>query len=161
MIIYANLDSNLSVSFWGEDFQKINMHYNGKNNPAPVGASLTEEVLANLWRVTRWSLMLIYSQICPLVSEKKIFKVFAFCLKPFLLPWQPEFCMESKSLDNFERTSPKEHFSKVWLQSALWLKRRCLRKLLTTDTHTHSGQHVITKVHHEHFVFRWARNSSW
>ena len=34
-----------------------------------------------------------YFQIGPIVFNKKIFKVF-----PFLLPWQPEFCIEWKSL---------------------------------------------------------------
>ena len=37
MIIYANLQPNLLISF-GEDFQRINMHYNRKNSPAPMGA---------------------------------------------------------------------------------------------------------------------------
>ena len=27
----------------------------------------------------------------------------------FRLPWQPEFCMELISLNNFERAPPKEH----------------------------------------------------
>ena len=39
MIISANLQSTLSISFWEEDFQRINMHYNGKNSPTPMGAS--------------------------------------------------------------------------------------------------------------------------
>ena len=43
MIIYANLQSNLSISFCGEDFQRTNMHYNTKNSPAPVGASFIDE----------------------------------------------------------------------------------------------------------------------
>ena len=42
MIIYANLQSNLSISFWGEDFQRINMHYNRKNSPTPMGASFMD-----------------------------------------------------------------------------------------------------------------------
>ena len=32
----------------------------------------------------------------------------------FLLPWQSEFYMEGKSLNNFERGSPKKHSSAVW-----------------------------------------------
>ena len=42
MIIYPNLQSILSISFWGEDFQRINMHYNGKKSPAPMGALLID-----------------------------------------------------------------------------------------------------------------------
>ena len=43
MIIYANLQSNLPISFWGDDFQRINMHhYDRKNSPAPVGASFID-----------------------------------------------------------------------------------------------------------------------
>ena len=42
MIIYPNLQLNLSISFWGEDFQRINMHYNRKNSPTPVGAPLID-----------------------------------------------------------------------------------------------------------------------
>ena len=43
MIIYLNLQSNLSISFCGEDFQRTNMHFNGKNSPAPMGASFINE----------------------------------------------------------------------------------------------------------------------
>jgi hypothetical protein len=37
----------------------------------------------------------------------------------FLLPWQPEFCMEFNSLNNFQRLSPKEHSCEVWIN---WLR---------------------------------------
>ena len=39
MIIYANLLSNLSITFWGEDFQRIKILYNRKTAPPPVEAS--------------------------------------------------------------------------------------------------------------------------
>ena len=42
MIIHANLQSKLSISFWGEDFQRINMHYNPKNSPAPARPSFID-----------------------------------------------------------------------------------------------------------------------
>ena len=42
MIIYANLQSYLSINFWGEDFQRCHIHYNRKNGPAPKGASFTD-----------------------------------------------------------------------------------------------------------------------
>ena len=45
MIIYANIQSNLSISFREEDFQRTNMHYYRKNSNTPLGASLfTEQV---------------------------------------------------------------------------------------------------------------------
>ena len=37
----------------------------------------------------------------------------------YWLPWQPEFLMEFKFLNNFERGPPKDHFCKVWLQLAM------------------------------------------
>ena len=43
MIIYANSQSNLSISFCGEDFQRTNKHYNRKKSPAPMGASFIDE----------------------------------------------------------------------------------------------------------------------
>ena len=42
MIIHANLQSNLSISFEEEYFQRINMHYDTKNSPALIGASFIE-----------------------------------------------------------------------------------------------------------------------
>ena len=37
MIVYVSLESNLSISFQEEDFQRINM-----NNPHPIRASFTD-----------------------------------------------------------------------------------------------------------------------
>ena len=42
MIIHANLQSNLSISFWVEDFQGNNMHHKRKNSSAPMGASFID-----------------------------------------------------------------------------------------------------------------------
>ena len=58
------------------------------------------------------------------------------CLKnSILLPWQPEFLMESNSVNNFWRGPPKEHSCQVWSKLAQRFgRRRCLKKLLTTDT---------------------------
>ena len=42
MITHANLQSNLSICFLGEDLQIMNMHYNKKNSPDPVGASFID-----------------------------------------------------------------------------------------------------------------------
>ena len=43
MIIYTNLLSNQSINFRGKDFQRINIHYNRKTAPPPVGASFIDE----------------------------------------------------------------------------------------------------------------------
>ena len=63
------------------------------------------------------------------------------CLKnSILLPWQPEFLMESNSVDTFLRGPPKEHSCQVWSKLAQRFgRRRCLKKLLTT----HAG-HITT-----------------
>ena len=53
------------------------------------------------------------------------------------LPWQPEFLMESNSVNNFWRGFPKEHSCQVWSKLAQRFgRRRCLKKLLTK----HDGQ---------------------
>ena len=52
MIIYADLQSNMSISFEVKDFQRINMHYKGKTALPPWGPHLlTEQVcFSNLGR---------------------------------------------------------------------------------------------------------------
>ena len=42
MIIYDNLQSNLSISFREEDFQRTNMQYNKENSLASMGAQFTD-----------------------------------------------------------------------------------------------------------------------
>ena len=73
MIIYANLLSNLSISFWAEDFQRLNI---GKNSPTPWEPYLmTEQVCLNIFGRGSLDVHLCQStQICTLVSEEKIFK---------------------------------------------------------------------------------------
>ena len=47
---------------------------------------------------------------------------------PFLLPWQPEFCMDLNSVNNFESPSPKDHSCKVSGISDHWFSRsRCFK----------------------------------
>ena len=43
MIIYANLQSNMSTSFGEDNFQRINMHYNRKFSHAPWEPHLLTE----------------------------------------------------------------------------------------------------------------------
>ena len=79
----------------------------------------------------------------------------------FLTPW-PIYATNWNSLNNFGGTS-RDHSCAVWSNSnKRFLKRSCLKKLLT-DGCTHkrtmdNGQWAITKAHLEHFVLRWAKN---
>ena len=77
------------------------------------------------------------------------------CLKnSILLPWQPEFLMESISVNNFWRGPPKEHSCQVWSKLAQRFGRRIsLKRLLTT----HDRQITTLKAPLEHVVLRWAK----
>ena len=79
------------------------------------------------------------------------------CLKNSIsLPWQPEFLMESNSVNNFWRGLPKEHSCQVWSKLAQRFgRRRCLKKLLRT----HDGYLTTLKAPLEHVVLRWAQNT--
>ena len=74
------------------------------------------------------------------------------CLKNSIsLPWQPQFLMESNSVDNFRRGPPKEHSCQVWSKLSLRFgRRRCLKKLLMTD----DGHLTTLKAPLEHVVLR-------
>ena len=70
------------------------------------------------------------------------------------MPWQPEFLMESNSVNSFWRGSPKEHSCQVWSKLAQRFgRRRCLKKLLMT----HDGHLTTLKAPLEHVVLRWAK----
>ena len=71
-------------------------------------------------KITKGTFLPNYIEICPVVSHKNILKVFFFRLS-----WQPEFCMDCKSLDNLQSASP--------LKLAQWFRRRCNLKKLWTD----------------------------
>ena len=64
-----------------------------------------------------------------IVSDKKIFKDFATWL-----PWQPELCLDSNSLNTFQLVPPKDISCEVWPKLAKWFRRRC--QLLTDDGQT-------------------------
>ena len=72
-----------------------------------------------------------------------------------LLPWQPEFSMESNSANNFQRGPPEENSCQVWFKLAQWFRRSwCLKKWLTL----HDRHRVILKAPLEHVVLRRAKN---
>ena len=57
-----------------------------------------------------------YIEIGPLVSDKKIFKVFYIDTnigKISPAPWRPCFLTNPNGLNNLGRGSPKEHFCKI------------------------------------------------
>ena len=59
----------------------------------------------------------------------------------FRLPWQPEFCMELISLNNFRRGPCKDHSCEVSLKSHRWYyRRRWFCNLLTYDGRTTDGR---------------------
>ena len=75
-ITYANLHSNLSSSFWEENFKIMNIQYYRKNSPTPVGAYLMKHICFTSFgtRLLDDHFMPVYTKICLVVSEKKIFK---------------------------------------------------------------------------------------
>ena len=68
-----------------------------------------------------------YIEIGPLVSAKKIFKVFyidTYIGKISPAPWRPCFLTNPKGLNNLGRGSPKEHFCKIIWKSVQWFGTR-------------------------------------
>ena len=55
--------------------------------------------------------------------------------------WQPESCMDSKSLNNIESVPLKAHSCETWLNLAQWFRRRCCLKKLWTDGQTDDDDH--------------------
>ena len=54
-----------------------------EKSPFPIGASFINQtnLFLEFWeRVITWSFLPIYSQLCPLVSEKKIFNEFIYII---------------------------------------------------------------------------------
>ena len=66
-----------------------------------------------------------------LIQRRRILKFWHFA--PFLMPQQPKFSMEFKSLNTFERGLPKEHSCEVWLKLVSWFRRRLKLSWQTTD----------------------------
>ena len=95
------------------------------------------------------------------VSDKKIFE--NCILKTYLLtPW-PTYATNQNHLNNFGRGPPRDPSCEVWTKSNEWFqRRRCLSKKVygrrTTDDD--DGQSPVTIAHHEHFVLRWAKNTT-
>ena len=71
-------------------------------------------------------------EIGPVVSDKKIFKVFYIDNKGKIspAPWRPCFLMNRNGLNNLGRGSPKEHFCKIIWKSVQWFLTRRFFKFL-------------------------------
>ena len=119
-ILYSNLHSNPFICFWEEDFQRINTHSNWKNSPSPKGASITRAkfVLATL--VEDHKIMPIYSQICPLVSEKIFKELISIIIgKTAPTPWWPHLLTEQVCYSNFAKGSLDDHLYQSTVKSVL------------------------------------------
>ena len=89
-------------------------------------------------RITEGTFLQNYIEIGPVVSDKKIFKVFYIdnMGKISPAPWQPCFLTNPNGLNNLGRGSPKEHFCKIILKSVQWfLTRRFFKFLVKQEDH--------------------------
>ena len=81
-------------------------------------------------RITKGTFLQNYIEIGPVVSDKKIFKIFYtdYMGKISPAPWRPGFLTNLNGLNNLGRESQKEHFCKIILKSVQWfLTRRFLK----------------------------------
>ena len=131
--IPVKLFQNLTSGF-GEDFLRISScPYSARRRHSPEPCLWTDRNFANkFWKGSpkEHSCEIILKSY-QLFLRRRFFKNY---LKiSILLPWQPEFLMESNSVNSFWRGPPKEHSCQVWSKLA-WRfgRRRCLKKLLTT-----------------------------
>ena len=108
-----------------------------------------------------------YAKIQPqgiLGSGEEIFKGFYH-----RWAWPPPWSMDCDHFSNFSFPLPKEAPYEIWAKLAQGLQRRSRLKMLTdggadawTDARrtTDDGHSLTTIAHHEHFVLRWAKNTS-
>ena len=137
-----NYFKNLTSSFGEEDFSRISScPYSARSPHSPEPCFWTDQNFANsFWKGSP------KEHFCEIISKSdQRFQRRRFlknCLKNSIsLPWQPEFLMESNSVNKFWWGPPKEHSCQVWYKLIRWFwRRRCLKKLLTT----HNGR----RTHH-------------
>ena len=80
--------------------------------------------------ITKGAFLQNYIEIGPVVSDKKIFKVFYtdYIGKISSAPWRPCFLTNPNGFNNLARGSPKKHFCKIIWKLVLWfLTRRFLK----------------------------------
>ena len=122
--IPVKLFQNLTSSFREEDFLRISScPYSTRSPHSPEPCFWADQNFANsFWKGSP------KEHSCETFSkldqrfQRKFLKN---CLKNSIsLPWQPEFLMESNSVNSFWREPPKEHSCQVWskLVPAVWEK---------------------------------------
>ena len=152
--ILVKLFQNLTSGFGEEDFLRISScPYSARSSHSPEPCLWTDQNFTNnFWKGSPKE----HSCEIILKSDQRFLRRFFknYLKNSISLLWQPEFLMESNSVNNFWRGPPKEHSCQVWSKLAQWfVRRRCLQKLLTTD-----DRHLTTlKAPLEHVVLRWAK----
>ena len=134
--IPVKLFQNLTSGFGEEDFLRISScPYSARSPHSPEPYLWTDQNFMNtFWKGSP------KEHFCEIVLKSdQPFPRRRFlqnCLKHSIsLLWQPEFLTESSSVNTFWRGPPKEHSCQVWSKLAQRFgRRRCLKKLLTTDT---------------------------
>ena len=113
-------------------FLKFSIQIYRENKPRPLAAMFFDEskwLEQSCKRITKETFLQNYMEIGPVVSDKKIFKVFyTDIVKISPAPWQPCFLTNPNGLNNLGTGSPKEHFCKIIWKLVQWfLTRRFLK----------------------------------
>ena len=152
--IPVKLFQNLTSSFGEGDFLRISScPYSARSPHSPEPYCWADQNFANnFWKGSP------KEHSCEIISKSdQRFQRRRFlknCLKnSILLPWQPEFLMESNTVNNFWRGPPKEHSCQVWSKLAQWFGRRRCFKEIVDDRHLTTLKALL-----EHVVLRWAKN---
>ena len=117
--IPAKLFQNVTSGFEEEDFLRISScPYSARSPHSPEPCLWTDQNFANnFWKGSPKE----HSCEIILKSDQRFLRrrFFKNYLKISIsLPWQPEFLMESNSVNNFWRGPPKEHSCQVWSKLA-------------------------------------------
>ena len=154
--ISVKLFQNLTSSFGEEDFLRISCPYSARSPHSPEPCFWVDQNFANtFWKGSS------KEHSCEIISRSdqqfQRRRSLKNCLNNSIsLLWQPEFLMESNSVNKFWKGPPKVHSCQVWSKLAQQFgRRRCVKKLLTTH-----NRHITTlKAPLEHVVLRWAKNA--
>ena len=155
--IPVKLFQNLTCSFGEDDFLRISScPYSARSPYSPEPCLCTDQnFMSNFWKGSpkENSCEIILKSDQPFLRGRFFMN---YLKNSVSLPWQPEFLMESNSVNNFEddllRNIPAK-FGPNWPPQ--FGRRRCLKKLLTT----HDGHLTTLKAPLEHVVLRWAKNT--
>ena len=131
--IPVKLFQNLTSGFREEDSLRISScPYSARSQHSPKPCLWTDQNFANtFWKGSP------KEHSCEIILKSDHWFLRRRFFKNYLknsipLPWQPEFLMESNSVNNFWRGPPEEHSCQVWSKLAQRFgRRRCLKKLLT------------------------------